>query len=174
MTNQANEGVENRQDLKGKVVFEREFEGDFAPDRPWHHYPAVTSLTEADKQAITDLLKQRAEWFKPDFSDFYKAIEANEAVSLANVRKARCLEAAYKAGVRIAAPKVSELEFTPSGGPEIVVLRKNGMLFPLDEKTLAPIKNENTQMCAGMALSVVYPKQLAAVRTPEGKWEIAY
>src|SRR5690349_24194776 len=34
-TNQANEGMDDRKSLKGKVVFEREFTADFAPDLPW-------------------------------------------------------------------------------------------------------------------------------------------
>ena len=71
-TNQANEGVDDRKAVKGKVVFEREFPADFALDLPWHHYPAVTSLTEEDKQKIAALLKTRAGWFKPDFAALYK------------------------------------------------------------------------------------------------------
>ena len=52
--------------------------------------------------------------------------------------------------------------------------RKNGSLFGLDEKTFAPVKDEETQMCAGMALSVIYPGRLVLVRKPEGAWEIVY
>ena len=96
-TNQANEGVDDRKAVQGKVVFEREFVADFALDLPWHHYPAVTSLTEEDKQKIAALLKTRAEWFQPDFAALYKAIEENESLKVDDVRKARCLEAVYKA-----------------------------------------------------------------------------
>ena len=46
--------------------------------------------------------------------------------------------------------------------------RKNGALFGLDEKTFAPVKDEEMQMCAGMALSVIYPGRLMAVRKPDG------
>ena len=173
-TNQANEGVDDRKAIKGKVVFEREFAGDFAIDLPWHHYPSVASLTEEDKQKIAVLLKTRAEWFQPDFSALYKAIEENESLKVDDVRKARCLETVYQAGVRVTAPQAGELEFGTTGGPEVVVTRKKGPLFGLDEKTFAPIKDEETQMCAGVALSVVYPGKLVTVRKPDGTWEIVY
>ena len=88
-TNQANEGVDDRKSVKGKVVFEREFAGDFAIDLPWHHYPPVASLTEEDKQKIATLLKTRAEWFQPDFAALYKAIEENESLKVDDVRKAQ-------------------------------------------------------------------------------------
>ena len=173
-TNQANAGIDDRKKLTGKVVFERDFVADFALDLPWHHYPAVTSLTEEEKQKIAALLKTRADWFQPDFAALYKAIEENESLKVDDVRKARCLEAVYKAGVRVTAPQVGELEFTTSGGPEVLLTRKSGTLFGLDEKTFAPVKDEDTQMCAGMALSVIYPGRLVAVRKPDGAWEIVY
>ena len=173
-TNQANEGVDDRKEVKGKAVFEREFVADFALDLPWHHYPAVTALTEEDKQKIAALLKTRAEWFQPDFAALYKAIEENESLKVDDVRRARCLEAVYKLGVRVTAPPAGELEFTTTNGPEVIVTRKNGSLFGLDEKTFAPVKDEETQMCAGMALSVIYPGRLVVVRKPEGTWEIVY
>jgi hypothetical protein len=173
-TNQANEGVDNRPALKGKATFEREFTADFALDLPWHHYPAVTNLTEDDKQKIAALLKKRAEWFRPDFAALYKAIEDNETLRVEDLRRANCLDAVYKAGVRIAAPEAGELEFVTTGGPEVVVKRKAGSLFGLDEKTFAPVKDEETQMCAGMALSQVYPGRLVAVRKTDGTWEIVF
>ena len=173
-TNQANEGVDDRKALKGKVVFEREFAADFALDLPWHHYPPVASLTEEDKQKIGALLQARAEWFKPDFAPLYRAIEENESLKVDDVRKAQCLEAAYKSGVRVHSPPAGELEFLTTGGPEVVMRRKSGALFGLDEKTLAPVKDEEVQMCVGMVLSVVYPGRLVVVRKPEGAWEIVY
>lgn len=173
-TNQADEGVDDRKDLKDKVVFERAFQADFALDLPWHHYPPVTALTEEDKQKIAALLKTRAEWFHPDFAGVYKALEENESLKVDDVRKAQCLETVHKAGVRVTAPPVSEINFTTTGGPEVVVTRKTGTLFGLDESTFASIKDEDTQMCAGIALSVVYPGKLMAVRKPDGAWEIVY
>ena len=173
-TNQANEGVDDRKAVKGKVVFEREFTADFALDLPWHHYPAVTSLTEEDKQKIAALLKARAEWFQPDFAALYKAIEQNESLKVDDVRQARCLEAVYKLGVRVTAPPAGDLEFTTTNGPEVVVSRKNGSLWGLDEKTFAAVKDEETQMCAGMALSMIYPGRLVLARSPQGTWEVVY
>jgi hypothetical protein len=171
-TNQADEGVDDRKAAKGKVVFEKEFTADFALDLPWHHYPAVTSLTEEDKQKITALLKMRAEWFQPDFAALYKAIEENESLKVDDVRRAQCLENAYKAGVRVTAPQTGDLDFTTTGGPEVMVSRKGGTLFSLDEKTFAGVKDEDIQMCAGMVLSTVYPGRLGVVRKPDGAWEI--
>jgi hypothetical protein len=173
-TNQANEGVDDRRDLKGKVVFQRDFSADFALDLPWHHYPPVASLNEEEKQKIAGLLQARAEWFKPDFASLYKAIDENESLKVDDVRRARCLEAAYQAGVRVKAPQAGELEFITSGGPEVIVRGKAGSLFGLDEKTLATLKDEETQTCVGMVLSVIYPGHLAVVRKPDGGWEIVY
>lgn len=173
-TNQANEGVDDRKDLKGKVIFEREFTADFAPDLPWHHYPPVTALTEEDKQKIAALLKTRAEWFQPDFAGLYQALEENESLKVDDVRKAQCLEAVYKAGVRVTPPALGDLNFATTGGPEVMVTKKSGTLFGLDEKTFAPVKDEETQMCAGIALSLIYPGKLMAVRKPDGVWEFVY
>jgi hypothetical protein len=171
-TNQANEGVDERKEVKGKVTFEREFTADFALDLPWHHYPAVTALTEEDKQKIAALLKMRAEWFQPNFAALYKAIEDNDSLKVDDVRKAQCIEAAYKSGARAVAPQAGEMNFTTTGGPEVVVTRTNGTLFGFNENTLAGLKDEQTQMCAGVVLSTVYPGRLGVVREPDGAWQI--
>ena len=167
-------GVDDRKEVKGKVVFERDFTTDFAFDLPWHHYPPVTSLTEDDKQKMVALLQTRANWFKPDFAELYQAIEDNGSLKVDDVRKAKCLEAAYQAGLRVPAPQAGDLEFVTTGGPEVVIRRAKGTLFGLDEKSLAPVKDEEVQMCAGMVLSVLFPGRLAAVRKPDGAWEIVY
>lgn len=171
-TNQANEGVDERKEVKGKVTFEREFTADFALDRPWHHYPAVTTLTEEDKQKIATLLKTRAEWFQPNFAALYKSIEHNDSLKVDDVRKAQCIEAAYKSGVRVVAPPAGELNFATTGGPEVVVTRTSGTLFGFTEKTLAGLKDGEAQMCAGIVLSTVYPRRMGVVRKPDGAWEI--
>jgi hypothetical protein len=176
-TNQAGEGVDDRKNLKGKAIFEREFTADFAQDLPWQHYPPVTSLTEEDKQKIVALLKNRADWFKPDFSALYKAIDQNESLKVDDVRKAQCLEAVYKAGVRVNAPEVGDLKFATTKGPEVVVTPRDATsrnLFGLDENSLAAVKDEDTQMCAGMVLAMIYPGKLVAVRKADGGWEIVY
>lgn len=169
-----NDGVDDRKEVQGKVIFEREFTADFALDLPWHHYPAVTSMTEEDKQKIAALLKTRADWFQGNFAELYKALEDNESLKVDDVRKARCLETAYEAGVRVTAPQAGELDFATTNGPEVAVRKKAGTLFGLDDKTFAAIKDEQIQMCAGMALSVVYPGRLVVVRRPDGAWEVVY
>ena len=67
-TNQANEGVDDRKEVKGKVVFEREFTADFALDLPWPPYPQPTSPTEDDHPKHAGLLTSRACWYRPAFS----------------------------------------------------------------------------------------------------------
>jgi hypothetical protein len=171
-TNEAGAGVDDRKSVTGKVIFEREFTADFARDLPWHHYPPVAEVTEEDKQKISVLLHARADWFQPDFASLYKAIEENDSLKVNDVRSSHCLENSYKAGVRVTAPASGDLAFTTSGGPEIVVSRKSGSLFGLDEKTFAPVKDEETQMCAGMVLATVYPARIGFVRKPDGSWEI--
>lgn len=170
-TNQTDVGVDDRPDVKGKVVLEHEFTADFALDLPWHHYPAVTVVNDDDKTKIGALLKKRAEWFQPNFAGVYKAIEDNESLKVDDVRRAHCLEEAYKAGVRVAVPAASALDFAITGGPEVIVSRKGAALFGLDEKSLAAVKDEDAQMCAGMVLATVYPQRMGFVRKPDGTWE---
>lgn len=170
-TNQTDVGVDDRPDAKGKVVLEHEFTADFALDLPWHHYPAVTAVNDDDKTKIGALLKKRAEWFQPNFVGVYKAIEDNESLKADDVRKAHCLEEAYKAGVRVPVPAAAALDFAITGGPEVIVSRKGASLFGLDEKSLAAVKDEDAQMCAGMVLATVYPQRMGFVRKPDGTWE---
>jgi hypothetical protein len=174
-TNLADAGKDDKS-ATGKVVFEREFTADFAADRPWHHYPTVTALSEADKAALAEMLKKRVELFKPGFAGVYKSLEERgvERERIAKVRKAKCLDAAYGAGVRMSAPPPGELEFVTTGNPEVVMRRKGRELFALDPKAFERIKGDEMQMCAGMTLSMVYPQQLVVVRTPSGTWEVAY
>lgn len=170
-SNQSDAGMDDRPNTKGKVVLEHEFTADFALDLPWHHYPSVTAVTDDDKNKIVALLKKRAAWFQPNFAGVYKAIEDNESLKADDVRKAHCLEEAYKAGVRVPGPAAADLEFAITGGPEVIVSRKGSSLFGVDEKSLAAIKDENAQMCAGMVLATVYPQRMSFVRKPDGTWE---
>jgi hypothetical protein len=172
-TNQTGEGVEDKK-ATGPVSLEREFDGDFATDRPWHHQPPVTALSDEDRQRLAALVEERTKWFAPDFAGIYRALEGREGLEVESVRKAKCLDAAYAAGVRLAPPPAADLDFVLTGGPEIVVRRKRGPLFDPDRKAFEKIKDDETQMCAGMALSVVYPPRLVAVRGASGAWEIAY
>lgn len=172
-TNQSGEGMEEKQGT-GKLVFDREFTADFAADLPWHHYPAITSLNDKDKQALADLVKMRAEAFKPNFEGVYQLLATKPGVDIAGARKAKCLEAAYKAGVRVGMPALADLEFLASGTPEVAIKRKGGDLFAIDPSQFERIKGDEKQMCAGMALSLVYPPHLVVVRSPAGVWEVAY
>jgi hypothetical protein len=171
-TNQDAEGVDDKK-ATGKVVFEREFAADFATDVPWHHFPAVTVLGDEDKQRLTAMLQERAGWFKPDFAALYKSLAGKQRIDVDAVRKAKCLDAAYKAGVRVAAPSADQLEFVTTGNPEVVVRRKSGELFALDPKAFEGIKGE-AQMCAEMTVATVYPPQLVVVRMQNGGWEAVY
>lgn len=171
--NQGDEGVEDKQ-ATGKVVFGREFIADFATDIPWHHFPAVTAVSDEDRKRLAALLAERAAWFKPDFTAFYKGLAAKDGIDVAAVRKMKCADAAYKAGVRVAAPAADQLELVTTGHPEVVVKRTGGDLFPFDPKILERIKGDDTQMCVGVTLAALYPPRLVVVRMSNGDWEAVY
>ena len=170
-TNQAGEGVEEKT-LTGPLVMERKFEAPFATDQPWHHLPPVTSVSDEDRAALTSKVEERVAWFKPDFSAIYKALAATPNVKTDEIRKRKCVEAAHKAGVTVAAVPSSQMEIVITGGPEVVVKAKQGPLYQPTGSGLDKIKGEEMQMCAGMALMTVYPPRLVAVRTPNGNWEV--
>jgi hypothetical protein len=170
-TNQAGEGVEEKT-LTGPLVMERKFDADFATDQPWHHLPPITSVTDEDRAALTAKVEERVAWFKPDFSGVYKALVALPNVKLDEIRKRKCIEAAHKAGVKIAAAPAGEVEIVTTGGPEVVVRGKRGPLYHPEGNGFDKIKGDQMQMCAGMALMAVFPPRLVAVRTPNGNWEV--
>jgi hypothetical protein len=173
-TNQADEGVDDR-NASGRVVFEREFVADFAADLPWHHYPAVTSLSDDDRIALTKIVKERADLFKPDFARAYKLLEGNQNINLSGVKKIRCLNKGYAAGVRVGFQPIDQLDFVMTGNPEVVVRSKKGALFfPLNPKALDRIKEDEVQMCIMMVVSVLFPPRLVFIRSASGKWEVAY
>jgi hypothetical protein len=135
----------------------------------------VASLNDADRQALAALFTERIEAFQPDFAKLYAILEDCEEIDAAEVKEAKCLEQAYAAGVRIAAAPAGEIEFVTTGNPEIVIRAKGGALFfPADMAAFERIEDEDAQMCAGIALAVIYPPRLAAVRSPAGAWEIVY
>jgi hypothetical protein len=173
-TNQSGEGIDAKQ-ATGKVAFEREFVADFAADLPWHHYPPITALSDADKHRLAELVTARAGPFKPNFTEIYQSLEGKEGIRVAEIKKAKCLDKAYAAGIRVAAPTFEQLDFVVTGGPEVLVQRKSGALYDLGgPKAFERIKGDETQMCAGVALSIAYPPHLAFVRTPAGAWELVY
>ena len=173
-TNQSGEGVDAKQ-ATGKVVFERNFVADFAADLPWHHSPPITALSDADKLQLAELVTARAGPFKPGFADIYRSLEGKEGIRVAEIKKAKCLDKAYAAGVRVAVPSFEQLDFVVTGGPEVLVQRKGGALYDLGgPESFDRIKDDEMQMCAGVALSIAYPPHLAFVRTPAGAWEVVY
>jgi hypothetical protein len=171
-TNQIDEGVDDRT-ATGRVVFEREFMADFAADLPWHHYPPVTTLTDEDKKALGMLVKERVEVFKPNFAAAYQMLKDNPNINLVELKKKKCLDKGYAAGIRVGAQPPDRLDFLTTGNPEIVVQSKTGSLYyPLSEKKR--IKDENLQMCLGAVFSVLYPPRMVVVRSASGKWEVVY
>ncbi|MCW5889134.1 MAG: hypothetical protein KIT14_01140 [bacterium] len=170
-TNQADAGRDEKE-ATGRVVMEREFVADFAKPQAWHAYPPVVSITSDDERKLAALVAERPAWFKPDFAKMYALIASNERLDVDEVKEARCLDAAYAAGVRLRAAPEAQLEFSTTGGPEVVVRRRDGLLFETERAAFERIAGgEEMQMCAGMALSVVFPARLVAVRRPDGTWE---
>lgn len=173
-TNQSGEGVDDRK-ATGRVVFEREFVADFAKDLPWHHNPAVTSLSPEDKKNLAKLVKERAEAFRPDFAAVYKILESNPNINLQELKKVKCLDQGYAAGLRVVAAAVDQLDFVLTGNPEVLVSSKTGSLYvPADPRAIERIKDENMQMCAGIVFYTLYPPRLVVVRTAAGQWKVAY
>jgi len=173
-TNQTGEGVDDRK-ASGRVVFEREFVADFAADLPWHHYPAVKSLSDDDRTALAKIIKERADSFKPEFATAYRMLEGNRNIDLAGIKKTRCLNKGYAAGIRVGTCLQDQLDFVTTGNPEVVVRCKSGdLFFPLDPKALDRIKEDEVQMCIMMVFSALYPQRLVVVRSASGKWEVAY
>jgi hypothetical protein len=173
-TNQSGEGHEDKK-ATGKVVVQREFVADFAVDIPWHHYPPVTSLSDEDKSSLALLVKKRAEAFKPGFADIYKLLAKDRSLDLNEMKKAKCLDQAYAAGIRVAAPPQNQLDFAITGNQEVVVTLKDGAaLYPFDEKSFARIEDFDVKMCASIILPMAFPPRLVVVRSPSGAWEVAY
>jgi hypothetical protein len=159
----------------GKLVLEHTVEAESAPDLPWHHYPPVTTLDDADKQKLAALALARAEAFQPDFAGVYRVLEGDRRLDVEKIKQAKCIEAAYAAGVRLDAPKADQLEYVTTKQPEVVVRRKGRHLFaPVDASAFGKIEGEEQQMCAGIALSLAFPPKLVAVRGPDGAWKVVY
>lgn len=168
-TNQANEGVESK-DAKGKLVMTREFQADFAKPQPWHAYPAVTALSDDDKQKLLALVTERASWFKPDFAGVYKELGTRENIDLERLKQEKCLDKVYAAGVRIGAPKPETVVIDTTDSAAVVVRGKGEHLYVLDPKQFEKVTDEEVQMCAGIALSMVYQPRLVVVRGADGTW----
>jgi len=173
-TNQGASSTDNKA-ASGRAGIEREFAADFATDLPWHHYPAVSALSDDDKKKLAALIRARMDVYKPNFDAAYKALQGVKGIDLAEVRKNTVLDAAYAAGVRYVEVAPGELEFQTTGNPEVVVKSRKGELYPVaDAKTFDKIKGNELQMCAGIVLSILFPQRLVVVRNPAGEWQVAY
>jgi hypothetical protein len=173
-SNQSGEGKEDRA-ATGKLVFEREFDAAFATDRPWHHYPPLAALGDADKAQLLAVVRARETGFKPAFEPLYAQLATNPDVQLAEIRKMKCLDAAYFAGVRVSLVDETLIAFDLSGGPEVVVRGRDGALYDFGDKSaFGKIKGDDLQMCAGVVLSMLYPARAAYARGPGGAWELVY
>lgn len=173
-TNQSNEGVEEK-NATGKVSFEREFNADFATELPWHKYPAVTTLSDSDRRELESIVKSRADAFKPNFAALYTMLKDKPGIDLAQIQKMKCLDEAYQAGVRVIAIDSRQLDLQITGNPEVMIRAKSGDLFrPADMRMFEKIKEPEVRDCAGALLFMLYPSRMAAVKTPAGKWEVAY
>jgi hypothetical protein len=173
-TNQAGEGAIN-QEAKGKVSLERTFEADFATDLPWHHAAPVTTLDAADRAALLALAMDRLDAFQPGFTKLYALIEAKGVLDLAELKDSKCLDAAYEAGIRLAAPPEDGIDLVLTGNPEVIIRAKEGNLyFPADRSAIEKITDPEVQMCIGAALMAAYPPRLAVARGAGGAWEVVY
>ncbi|HEX7880607.1 MAG TPA: hypothetical protein VF720_14425 [Candidatus Eisenbacteria bacterium] len=173
-TNEADAGLDDRP-ATGKVTFEREFTAEFAMDQPWHHAPAVTALTDDDRKALAELVVRRLKAFAPDFAGIYELIGANGGIDVEAVRKEKCLDKAWEAGIRIAAVPTDRIEFLTTGNAEVVIRAKEGPLYvPENMAVFETITDPEMQMCIGSALSGVYPPRLIVVRAKDGSWNVAY
>jgi hypothetical protein len=173
-TNESGQGATTKQAV-GKVAMEREFTADFAADVPWHHYPPATSLTNEDKDRVRLLIADRVNFFKPNFSSIYRFLEGNKEFKVKEARRVKCLDKAYAVGIRVSAPARDQLDFVMTGNPEVVVQRRGGDLFTIENTDrIGRVGDDDMQMCAGLILAVTYPSRLVVVRNPSGVWEVAY
>ncbi|MBL8484370.1 MAG: hypothetical protein JNJ60_19390 [Rhodocyclaceae bacterium] len=171
-TNMSDLGKDDKP-AKGPVVLERDFMADFATERPWHKYPPITELSDAERQTLAKTVSDMADTFKPDFAGAYGVLAGVENLRLDEVKKNKCLDKAYAAGVRIKVAPASQMDVRTTGNAEVIVRAKNGQLFaPADPRAFERIKDNKIQMCAGIVLSALYPQQVVFVRTPAGKWEV--
>jgi hypothetical protein len=173
-TNQTGEGVMDRE-VNGPVTMEREFTADFADDLGWHHYPAVKSLNEDDRKDLARLARDRLALFRPDFSSAYGLLSKMRNIDLDGIRKAKCLDRGYAAGLRIKSQPIDRIDFILTGNQEVIIMGKGDSLFLLeDPKVIDRINGDEMQMCVFMTLSALYPPRLVVVRSPAGVWEVVH
>ncbi len=172
-TNLAQKG-RDRKTVQGRVVLEREFDADFARDRPWHHYPAVKELHDSDKQQIRALVAQRLQALEPGFDAFYAWLEKHN-FKVADIRRNKLLEKIHASRLRIKMADAARLEFVVGGGPGVMIRAAGGepLYKPQNPQVLAKIGDKSAQEFAMSALPQLFPSRLLVARNPAGTWETA-
>ena len=170
-TNLSQKGKE-RKAAQGTAVFEREFQADFAIDRPWHRYPPVKDLSEADRQQIRTVVAQRLDALQPDFKVLYEWLERN-GFKVAEIRKQKILEQIRASGLRIRVADAARLEFVLGSGPAVMVKGTGGapVYRPQNPQVLSKIADKGEQDFAMSILPQVFPARLLVARAPSGAWE---
>jgi hypothetical protein len=167
------EGKEEKS-VTGKVVLERGFDADFAPERPWHKYEAVTALSDEDKKALAALVQKRLDAYKPGSVEAYNLIDADPRVDGAELRKLKCVDKTYGAGLRVKGPAAGQMDFVLTGKQEVVLRIKDRPLYnPVDESLFQRIKDESIMRCMIPVIEVLFPERIVAVKNPNGAWEEA-
>ena len=172
-TNLAQKG-RDRKTVQGRVVVEREFDADFARDRPWHHYPAVKELNDSDKQQIRALVAQRLRALEPGFDAFYAWLEKHD-FKVADIRSNQLLEKIHAARLRVKMADAAKLEFVVGGGPGVMIKAAGAepLYKPENPQVLAKLGDKRAQEFAMSALPRLFPSRLVVARTPAGIWETA-
>ncbi len=172
-TNLAQKG-RDRKTVQGPVVLEREFQADFAKDRPWHRYPSVKELSDTDKQQIRALAAQRLQALEPDFKTFYAWLEKND-FNVAQIRSDKVLEKIHASRLRVKMANAAKLEFVVGGGPGVLVKAVGGepVYKPENPQVLSKLADKGAQEFAMSVLPRLFPPRLVVARTPAGAWEAA-
>jgi hypothetical protein len=63
------------------------------------------------------------------------------------------------------------VEIATTDSAAVSVRGKGEHLYVLDPSQFEKVKDEDVQMCAGMALAMVYQPRLIVVRAPGGTWK---
>jgi len=170
-TNLAQQG-RDRQTVQGTAVLEREFQADFVHDLPWHHYPPVQALGEADKQQIRTLVAQRLQALQPDFKVFYAWLDKHN-FKVADIRKGKVLEKIHASGLRVKMVDAARLEFIVGGGPGVMVKAAGTepVYRPENPQALSKVTTKGAKDFATSVLPQLFPARLIVARTPSGVWE---
>jgi hypothetical protein len=174
-TNMTGEGKEEKAQ-SGPAILERDFDADFAEARPWHAYPAITALDDNDRKALAAMVQSRLDAYRPPFAAAYKLLAVEPRVDGAGLRKARCVEKAHAAGMKVKAVAPENLDFVLTGNAEILLRAKSvsGSLYEMaDENFFKGIKEQSLMRCLIPVLEGLFPQRMLVVKNPAGAWEEA-